>query len=71
MRGMGATIVKACDHSQPLAAPVATWERWLELPLPASGTYVAPGLLAPLQVDREADEAVCIEPNVWVVHSLE
>jgi hypothetical protein len=67
---LGAVIVKACNHSQPLAAPVATWERWLDLPLPTSGDYVAPGLLAPLHVDREADEAICYEPNVWVEHPL-
>jgi GNAT superfamily N-acetyltransferase len=65
---LGATVVKACDHSQPLAAPVAAWEAWLGLPLPTSGDYVAPGLLAPLHVDRAADEAVCVEANVWVEH---
>lgn len=67
---LGARVIKACNDSQPLAGTVAEWEKWLGLPLPSSGTYVGPGLLAPLHVDREADEAVCMEPNVWMEHPL-
>lgn len=67
---LGARVIKACNQSQPLAGRVAQWERWLDLPLPSSGEYVGPGLLAPLHVDREADEAVCMEPNVWMEHPL-
>jgi hypothetical protein len=67
---LGARIIKPCNHSQPLAGSVAQWEEWLDLPLPASGDYVGPGLLAPLHVDREANEAVCWEPNVWMEHPL-
>jgi GNAT superfamily N-acetyltransferase len=67
---MGAKVIKACNHSQPLADRVERWEKWLDLPLPSSGIYVAPGLLAPLHVDREADEGVCFEPNVWMEHPL-
>jgi len=29
---------------------------------------VAPDLLAPLQVNREADRGVYVEPNVWIEH---
>ena len=67
---LGAKVIKPCNRSQPLAGTVAEWERWLDLPLPTSGDYVGPGLLAPLHVDREADEAVCWEPNVWMEHPL-
>jgi hypothetical protein len=67
---LGARVIKACNRSQPLAGTVAEWEGWLDLPLPTSGDYVGPGLLAPLHVDREADEAVCWEPNVWMEHPL-
>jgi hypothetical protein len=67
---LGAKIIKACNHSQPMMGTVAQWEKWLDLPLPASGDYVGPGLLAPLHVDREADEGVCWEPNVWMEHPL-
>jgi len=67
---LGAHVVKACNRSQPLAGKVAEWEEWLDLSLPASGDYVGPGLLAPLHVSHEADEAVCWEPNVWMEHPL-
>jgi hypothetical protein len=67
---LGARMIKACNRSQPLAGTVAAWERWLDLPLPASGDYVGPGLLAPLHVDRAADEGICWEPNVWLEHPL-
>jgi hypothetical protein len=67
---LGARFIKPCNSSQPLAGTVAQWEEWLDLPLPASGEYVGPGLLTTLQVDCEADEAVYVEPNVWMEHSL-
>ena len=67
---LGARIIKPCNSSQPAAGTVAQWEEWLDLPLPASGEYVGPGLLATLHVDRDADEGVYLEPNVWMQHPL-
>jgi hypothetical protein len=68
---LGARIVKPCEHSMSLAGTVAEWERWLNLPLPASGDYVGPGLLSPLHVDKDADQGVNVEPNVWMEHPLD
>ncbi len=68
---LGARIVKACDRSMLLSGTVAEWERWCGLPLPASGMYVAPDLLAPLHVDHGTGECICAEPNVWIEHRLE
>jgi hypothetical protein len=67
---LGARLVKACNRSMVMAGTVAEWEEWCNLPLPASGIYTVPGLLSTLRVDREADECVCFEPNVWVEHRL-
>lgn len=67
---LGATIVKPCERSMLMAGSVAEWEEWLRLTLPASGDYVAPGLLAPLHVDRARDACLYVEPNVWVEHRL-
>ncbi|HXF60147.1 MAG TPA: hypothetical protein VNK95_00940 [Caldilineaceae bacterium] len=67
---LGARVVKPCERSMLLAGSVAEWERWLDLPLPASGDYVGPGLLAPLHVNRQADECIYVEPNVWMEHHL-
>jgi len=67
---MGGRILGCCERSMTIDGTVAEWESWLDLALPASGTYTAPGLLAPLTLDREADRGVYVEPNVWVVHAV-
>jgi hypothetical protein len=48
---------------------VAAWEEWTEMALPESGAYVVSGALVPIEIDRERDEGVYVEPNVWMVHS--
>jgi GNAT superfamily N-acetyltransferase len=47
---------------------VAEWEEWTEMAFPESGAYVVPGALVPVEVDRERDEGLYVEPNVWMVH---
>jgi GNAT superfamily N-acetyltransferase len=64
----GGRIVRACPRSMSLVGSVADWESWLGMRLPESGAYTAPGLLNPLTVDRDRDQCVYIEPNVWVAH---
>jgi hypothetical protein len=49
---------------------VAQWEDWTGLAFPESGWYVVPGALVPVEIDRERDEGLYVEPNVWMVHSL-
>jgi|SRR6266508_1109490 len=49
---------------------VAEWERWTGLALPDSSEYVVRGALSPLTIDRERDQGILIEPNVWMVHQL-
>lgn len=66
----GGGVVKACPRSMSLQGNVAGWERWTGLKMPGSGHYVVPELLAPLQVNRDRDRGVYIEPNVWVAHVL-
>lgn len=64
----GATIVQAAPRSMLIEAPVADWEAWTGMRLPADGTYVVPELLAPLEVRDGV--GVHLEPNVWLRHSL-
>ncbi len=64
----GGRIVKPCLRSMSLQATVAGWEASTGLALPGSGHYTVPALLAPLQVNRDADRGVYVEPNVWVEH---
>lgn len=65
---LGARVLAIAPASMRIAGSVADWERWASMDLPESGVYVVPGALAPVMVDRQRDEAVYIEPNVWMLH---
>lgn len=47
---------------------VAEWEAWTGLPMPETGSYVVPGALVPVEIDRERDVGLYVEPNCWMVH---
>jgi GNAT superfamily N-acetyltransferase len=65
---LGASIVKVASRSVVVTGTVGEWEGWTEMALPESGAYVVPGALVPIEIDRERDEGVYVEPNVWMVH---
>jgi GNAT superfamily N-acetyltransferase len=65
---LGADIVKVASKSVVVTGTVAEWEEWTEMALPESGVYVVSGALVPIEIDRERDEGVYVEPNVWMVH---
>jgi GNAT superfamily N-acetyltransferase len=65
---MGARVLRAAERSMTMKGSVADWEQWVGLALPASGSYVVPGALAPLVIDCATDQGVLVEPNVWVRH---
>jgi GNAT superfamily N-acetyltransferase len=68
---LGASIIKIAEKSMVIPASIKDWESWTDLKLPSSGSYVISGGLVPLEVNKEADTAVYIEPNVWMKHDLE
>lgn len=65
---LGATVLASAPASQTITAPVTDWEKWTGLALPATGDYIIPGGLAPLSVDRAANQGIYTEPNIWVQH---
>lgn len=65
----GGTIVKAAVPSMTTKGTVAQFEQWTKMRFPESGTYVVPGALDPIVIDREADTGLYEESNVWVVCS--
>ena len=67
---LGARIVKIAPESMRIPGKVAEWEAWTKMRFPESGEYVIPGGLVPLRVDRERDEALYVEPNVWMAHGV-
>ena len=66
----GAKLVRVAPESMRISGSVAEWEDWTKLAFPESGTYVVPGALVPVEIDRERDEGVYIEPNVWMHHRV-
>ena len=48
---------------------VADWEAWTGMAFPDSGPYVVPRATQPVVIDRERDEGVYYDQNVWMVHA--
>jgi hypothetical protein len=67
---LGAEILKPEPESLRITGTVPEWEEWTAMPYAETGTYVFPGGLAPLAVDREDDVGRYWEPNVWMLHRV-
>jgi len=65
---VGGEIVRPAPESMRIEASVPDWEEWTEMRFPEDGTYVVPGMLAPLEVS--AGVGVHVEPNVWMRHPV-
>ncbi|WP_331769664.1 N-acetyltransferase (plasmid) [Embleya sp. NBC_00888] len=66
----GAVIEKVASASMTISATPAQWREWTGLPFDEAGDVVVPGALAAVRCDPERDNAVYVEPNVWVRHRL-
>jgi GNAT superfamily N-acetyltransferase len=67
---LGARIVRGSPRAMLQRGTVAEWGEWTGLEFPGSGLYVVPFAAAPVAIDRDADEGVYFDPNVWVVHTI-
>jgi GNAT superfamily N-acetyltransferase len=65
---VGGVIVRPAPESMLIEAPVADWQEWTGIAFPDDGSYVVPGMLAPLEVRGGIGRHV--EPNVWVRHQV-
>lgn len=65
---LGAEIVRVASRSTSTPGSVAEWEEWTGMAFPETDAYVVPGALVPVEIDRERDEGLYVEPNVWMVH---
>ncbi|HEV8585551.1 MAG TPA: GNAT family N-acetyltransferase [Methylomirabilota bacterium] len=68
---LGATVLAVIPQSMVIVGTVADWERWTEMRFPDSGSYVVPGALQPVVIDRDADLGRYEDPNVWMRHPIE
>ena len=67
----GARIARVASHSMTIPATIAEWEERTGMRFPESGQYIVPGALSPVTMDVEADLGTYVEPNVWMVHSID
>jgi hypothetical protein len=67
---VGGEIVSPAAAAMRVTGTVAEWERWTAMPLPESGSYVVPGALVPVEIDRERDVGEYTEPACWVRHRV-
>jgi hypothetical protein len=67
---LGGRIVRPAPRSMTIRGSVADWESWTGLRFPESGDYVVEGATQPVRIDRERDEGVYFDQNVWMVHAL-
>jgi hypothetical protein len=67
---LGGRIVKGAPRSMTMRGSVAEWVKWTGMSFPESGEYVVPGATSPVHIDRERDEGVYYDQNIWMVHQL-
>jgi hypothetical protein len=66
---LGAEVVGTAGEAMRIPGTVAEWEEWAGMAFPESGSYVVPRALVPVEIDRERDEGLYVEPNVWMRHA--
>lgn len=66
----GANVLCVAPKSMTIAVPIAQWEAWTNLCFLSNGEYVVPGALSPIVIDREIDQGLYQEANIWMQHSI-
>jgi len=64
----GGQIRRIAKTSAVIAAELAAWRQWTDLPLDVDGAHAVPGGLVPITVSTHLGVATYVEPNVWVEH---
>ena len=67
---IGGKIVKIAPYAMTIVGSVADWSRWTGMSFERSGPFVVAGALTPVQISREHDHGIYVEPGVWVHHPL-
>jgi hypothetical protein len=65
---LGATILGPAPRSMVVTGTVAQWERWTGMAFPQTGRYVVAGGLDLVAIDREHDQGLYEETNLWMRH---
>jgi GNAT superfamily N-acetyltransferase len=67
---LGAEGLAVARGSMRIPGTVPEWEEWTGMAFPDSGDYVVEGALVPVRIDRERDQGLYVEPNVWMRHPV-
>jgi hypothetical protein len=67
---VGGELLGCAPAAMRITGSVAEWEEWTGMQMPGSGSYVIPGALVPVEVDRERDVGEYVEPGCWVRHRV-
>ena len=65
---LGATVLGPAPGSMVITGTVAEWEEWAAMAFPSSGSYVVPGALDLVEIDRVRDLGTYAETNLWMRH---
>lgn len=65
---LGATVLAPAARSMVITGTVAEWEDWTKMAFPQSGSYVVPDALDLVEIDREQDQGIYTETNLWMRH---
>lgn len=66
----GGQLAGIASTSWVIAASLAQWRGWTGLPFDRTGDVEVTGGLVPVKCDVAFDQAVYVEPNIWVRHDL-
>ncbi len=66
----GGRIVNVAHLSMVIPGTLAQWRKWTGLPFDRSGPVAVAHALVPVHCDVAQDQAVYVEPNVWVHHRV-
>ncbi|MGW2234032.1 N-acetyltransferase [Streptomyces sp. NPDC001759] len=66
----GGRIQRIASASMTVSGSLAQWRQWTGLPFDGDGDIDVPGALAPVHCDTARDQAVYVEPNVWIRHDV-
>lgn len=68
---LGGRIVRVSHEALVIRGSVADWESWTGMAFPETGRYVVPRATQPITIDRERDEGLYHDQNVWMVHDID
>ncbi|SFF99750.1 hypothetical protein SAMN05421678_103248 [Actinopolymorpha cephalotaxi] len=66
----GGQVVGVAPASWAVHGSLRQWREWTGLPFDRTGDVDVRGALVPVHVDLDGDQAVYVEPNVWVRHDV-